>query len=161
MSRLLPSTSLIIALVTTVAWADPATKKEEKKTAPTQAELEKQFQESLSGAVLTGTYTIDGKGDSKPQTDKYTISSVTKLVGKTWLFTSRIQYGQVDATVPIPLTVEWAGDTPVIAMTDVAVPKLGTFSCRILFHGGQYAGTWKHGDVGGVMYGTYAKPEKK
>jgi len=55
--------------------------------------------------------------------------------------------------VPIVVTMPWAGDTPIITMTDVSIPTLGTFTARVFFYGDRYAGTWQHGAVGGHMFG--------
>jgi hypothetical protein len=52
---------------------------------------------------------------------------VTKLKGDTWLFTARIQYGKHDLTVPMPLEVQWAGDTPMITLTDFKILGHGPF----------------------------------
>ena len=72
-----------------------------------------------------------------------------------WVFEARIRYGRLDVTVPITLRIEWAGDTPVIQVTDMAIPGLGdAFTARILVYRGEYAGTWAHGKVGGQMFGV-------
>lgn len=120
--------------------------------------LEQQFQEMLTDAVLVGSFTVAGQENEKPpQEEKYTISRVTKLQGDLWLFAVRIQYGGQDVTVPLPLQVKWAGDTPVISVTDVTIPALGTFTARVMFYRGRYAGTWQHGDVGGHLWGRIEK----
>jgi hypothetical protein len=53
----------------------------------------------------------------------------------------------------------WAGDTPIIEMTDVTIPRLGTFSARVFFYGDRYAGTWQHGQYGGHMFGRIQKTD--
>ena len=41
-----------------------------------------------------------------------------------------------------------------VSITDVSLPGLGEgFSARVLFYDERYAGTWDHGDYGGLMYG--------
>jgi hypothetical protein len=55
--------------------------------------------------------------------------------------------------MPVPVTIEWAGDTPMITLTEQTVEGLGTFSARVLLYDGLYAGTWKHGQFGGHMWG--------
>lgn len=124
------------------------------------AVLDKQFQESMSGVVLIGQYTIvgDDAGENAPaRKDRYTIQKVTKLANDMWLFQARIQYGNRDVTVPLPLQVKWAGDTPVITVTDLTIPGLGTYTARVLFYRGQYAGTWSGGDHGGHLWGRIDK----
>ena len=52
------------------------------------------------------------------------------------------------------LQVEWAATTPVITLTNAAIPGLGTFSSRVVIYKNKYAGTWSHGEVGGHLFGT-------
>jgi hypothetical protein len=129
---------------------------------PSQAELEKKFQETLSGATLQGHFTNsrDEKG-ATPKEDKYTIQSVTKMQGDVWLFTARIQYAAHDATLPLPLRVVWAGDTPVITLDKLPVPGMGSFTARVMIFDNQYAGMWDGGDHGGLLYGKIVKESAK
>jgi len=121
---------------------------------PDRATLEKQFEQTMSGATLSGFFTVAGRQDGQPlKEEKYTIAKVTKLKDGFWLFQSRIQYGTHDATMALPLEVRWAGDTPVITLTDYTVPGFGKFTCRIAVYKNQYAGTWSGGDHGGQMFG--------
>ena len=123
-----------------------------------RAELEKQFEETLSGATLIGTFTVTGKEDGKKlNEEKYTINRVKKIKDDRWLFESRIQYGDHDLTVPLPLEVKWAGDTPVITLTDMPVPGFGTFTARVLIFRNEYAGTWSGGDHGGHLFGRIVR----
>jgi len=130
---------------------------------PDQAELEKKFAEDLSGVVFSGSYSVTTGGQEKPaQMEKYTITRVSKVKEKqdTWLFSTRIQYGKTDLTLPLVLNVKWAGDTPVITLTNLAIPALGTFTSRVLIYGDRYAGTWQHGKTGGHLWGRIEKLEK-
>ena len=147
------------------------TKKESDPEAisPEQQKLEKKFSESMSNSVLIGRFTIDGK-DEKPATEeRYEIESVTKLRGDFWTFLARIKYGKNDVKVPVTVRVLWAGDTPMVSLTDLTIPGMGTFTSRVIFYDGRYAGTWQHGEVGGHMFGRIekakpadeAKPEAK
>jgi hypothetical protein len=129
--------------------ADPESAKE---AAPDRAALEKQFEEMLSGATLNGNYT-SGQKDANLKQDKYTIEKVSKLAGDLWLFNVRIQYGSKDMTLPLPLNVLWAGDTPSVTLDkESALPGLGSFSARVVFHEGKYAGTWSGGNHGGIVF---------
>ncbi|MBL8232185.1 MAG: hypothetical protein JNL98_27060 [Bryobacterales bacterium] len=115
-----------------------------------QAKLDREFEQTLTGAVLAGKFSM---GD-KVAEDRYTILKASRLAGETWVIQTRIQYGTRDVTLPVPVTVKWAGDTPVITMTDAGIPGLGTFTARVLFYRGQYAGTWaNHEGHGGQMWG--------
>ncbi len=119
-----------------------------------QAALEKQFAETLTGATLVGHFTVVGRpATGKDHTDRYEIDKAEKVEGHRWLITSRIKYGQHDVKMPIPLEVYWAGDTPVITVSNVTVPGMGTFVARVLVFGDRYAGTWQHDKVGGHMWG--------
>ena len=119
---------------------------------------EQRFQEILSDVTLTGNFTITGGEDSSTlREEKYTITKVTKLSGDYWLFFARIQYGGRDVTVPLKLEVKWADDTPIITLTDLELPQLGTFTARVIIYRGQYAGTWSSGKHGGHMFGIITK----
>ena len=109
----------------------------------------------MKNAKFSGHFTVDGSKTDGLERDEYIVSAATKLgSGDMWVLTSRIRYGTVDLTVPVPVMVRWAGDTPVICLDDVGIPGLGTFSARIVIDRGKYAGTWTHGDKGGHMFGS-------
>ncbi|MCA9101434.1 MAG: hypothetical protein R3C10_07785 [Pirellulales bacterium] len=120
---------------------------------PDQATLEQRFDEMLSGATLVGVFTDSSRPNAAPSEDRYTISDVSKLREDYWVFETRIQYGEQDQTIRLPLEVKWAGDTPVVTLTNVLVPGFGQFTARVLFYDGRYAGTWQGTNHGGVMYG--------
>jgi hypothetical protein len=124
-------------------------------------ERERQFAEQLTGASLVGRFTIAGREDQQARPERYDISSIEKVGENQWRFNARIRYGSVDSTVPIVLPVQWAGDTPMITMTDVSIPSLGTFTARVFFYGDRYAGTWQHDQVGGQMYGRIERMENE
>jgi hypothetical protein len=127
---------------------------------PDRDALEKTFEQTMSGATLVGHFTVTGKEDKALKEEKYTISSVKKVGDDLWLFNVRIQYGTHDATLPLTLEVKWSGDTPVITLTDFAVPGFGKFTCRVLVYRDQYAGTWRGGDHGGHLFGKIVKETK-
>jgi hypothetical protein len=123
-----------------------------------QEALFKKFEESMSGVKLVGKYTVTGKEEDKRSTEEYTITSVKKIPkGDYWLINARIKYGGNDVTLPLPMEIKWAGDTPVISITDFTIPGLGTFTARVLFYDGKYVGTWQHGEAGGHMLGEIVK----
>jgi len=137
-----------------------ATARQEQATALDRAALEAGFERSLSGCRLVGFFTDDHAPEGQPpQTDSYAIRQVTKLPDGRWQFDAIVPFGDNELVVPLPLQVEWAGDTPVITLTDLAVPEMGTFTARVLFHRGQYAGTWSSPDHGGHMYGQIVSDE--
>lgn len=126
---------------------------------------ETRFRESLTGARLVGRFTIDpaAGGDPPPaREEEYAITSVAKLGnGDWWTVLARIRYGSVDLTLPVPVRVKWAGDTPVITLDKATLPGLGTFSCRVVLDGERYAGTWQHDSVGGHMIGRILRDTAK
>ena len=128
---------------------------------PTRTEFEKQFAERLSGATFVGHFSVEGKEGSPPQMERYTLNRVSKVEGDVWQFDARIQYGQLDVTVPLRLDVKWADDTPVITLTDLTIPGMGTFTSRVLVYGDRYAGTWQHGKAGGHLWGRLEKGAAK
>jgi hypothetical protein len=99
---------------------------EESKT-PTQEELIKNLEKTLTGAKLTGRFTVTGKEDMAPAPEEYTITSARKLIdGDQWMITARIKYGKTDKSFPVPIDIKWAG-------------------------------TWQHDAVGGHLYGTISR----
>ena len=122
-----------------------------------------EFAKYLSGAVLTGVFTVDGKPLDKLTEERYEIKSAKKLDGyeSIWEIVTRIKYGDKDVSLPVEINVEWVGKTPVMVMDAVSLPGLGTFSARVVFHDQKYAGTWKHDNVGGHLFGRVDRaPEK-
>jgi hypothetical protein len=117
--------------------------------------LEKDFQESMTGVVLEGHSTRDGQ--SGVSDDKYVIDKIVKQSADTWMFHVRIPMKGQTMTVPFPIQVKWAGDTPVITMTDQALPGMGTYTARVVIYRGQYAGTWSGKSSGGKVFGKVVK----
>ena len=139
--------------------AEPAAAKTDKTD---RGELEKAFAEKMSGAALVGHFTDRTRENAKlPREEKYTLGKVSKLAGDHWLFSARIQYGDHDVTLPLSLRVVWAGDTPVITLDKAPIPGFGTFTCRVMIFGDQYAGTWDGGDHGGHLFGKIVRGDKK
>ena len=118
-------------------------------------EAERQFAERMRTVDLVGSFTIDGRDNPSPRSDRYEISSVEKIGTDLWRFNARC-CGLATA-VPMAVPMRWVGDTPMIMMTDTSLPGLGTFSVRLLFYGDRYAGTWQHGETGGHMWGRIEK----
>jgi hypothetical protein len=121
------------------------------------SDLERQFIERMQGVTLVGRFTVDGRDDQPGRPDRYDISSVEKVGDDRWRFNARMRYGSVDVTLPVVVTMQWVGDTPMITMTDFGIPPLGTFTARVFFYRDRYAGTWQHEQVGGHMFGTIEK----
>jgi hypothetical protein len=119
-------------------------------------DLEKQFEQRMSGATLVGRFSVDGKEDQLPKEDRYVIKKVTKIGNDLWIFSAQIGKGKLP--IPIPVPVKWAGDTPVISVTKLSIPGGGTYTARVVIYGDRYAGTWDAGDHGGQMWGRVERP---
>jgi len=153
----------ILLVLPLVALTAVAVSQEPKKTVapspPSREELIKKLEVDLTNVKLIGRFSVDGRDDQSPRPEEYTITTATKLPeGDLWLIKARIKYGDKDVTVPIPLEIKWAGDTPCITLTDLAIPGLGTFTSRVVIYDGRYAGTWQHGRIGGSLFGRLEKP---
>src|SRR5262245_9788309 len=116
---------------------------------------EKEFQDSMTGVVLEGQSTRDASPGLSE--DRYTIEKIVKTGGDQWTFYTRVEAKGQTMTVPLPLQVKWAGDTPVITLTDQALPGMGTYTARVVVYRGQYAGTWSGRNGGGKVFGRIVK----
>jgi len=110
----------------------------------------------MENVTLAGYYTLGTGADLKA--DQYRVEHVTKVKEDTWNFEARFKMGQRDIKVTLPIPVEFAGDTPMISLTNFSVMGMGPFSARIVFYDGAYAGTWAASpDHRGVMFGKIVK----
>ena len=75
--------------------------------------------------------------------------------------TAKMKVGDNELDVPVPIKLYWADDTPIMSLTDLTIPGMGTFTSRVMFYGDRYAGTWQHGAAGGHMWGTVEQPAPK
>lgn len=134
------------------------------------SERERAFAERMQNVDLVGHFTIEGiegledvEGVSRDKNpERYEIASVSKLEGEgdRWRFDVRVVYMTVDVTLPVVVPIVWAGDTPMVSITDFELPGLGDqFGARVLFYDERYAGTWDHGPYGGLMYGVIEPAE--
>ena len=122
-------------------------------TSDEQKALEKEFTRSMAGVALDGAFTVDGS-ERAPSNERYTIERIEKVAGDIWLFHARLQFGDTDVSLPVPVKLLWAGDTPVVTLTDASLPGLGTYTARLVFYRGRYAGLWSNPNTGGFQYGT-------
>jgi len=122
---------------------------------PSLNALEKEFQDSMQGVTLEGQSTRDGKPGLSE--DKYEIEKVVKTGDERWTVYAKIEFRGQATTVPLPLEIKWAGDTPVITLTDQALPGMGTYTARVLVYRGQYAGTWSGRNGGGKVFGKIVR----
>ena len=121
-----------------------------------QEALERAFARSMRGVVLEGSFTVDGS-DREASTERYTVERVEKVGGDVWLFHARLQFGETDVSLPVPVKLLWAGDTPVVSLTDASIPGLGTYSARLVFSRDRYAGLWSNPRTGGFQFGKITR----
>ena len=123
-----------------------------------QAALEKQLEDNLTNATLVGHFTVDGAPSGPLREDRYTLGPVKKLAGDNWLFSARI--GNAQMMIPLVIPIQWAGDTPVISVTNFGVLGMRSkYTARIVLYADHYAGFWSAGpDHQGVMYGRIEHP---
>ena len=116
---------------------------------------EQTFQDSMTGVTMTGFFTVGDSGETHE--DLYTIDRVRKTKEDVWSFDARIQYNKKEFKATVPVPVKWAGDTPVLTLSNYMIKGQGVFSARILIYNGMYAGTWGAQDHGGKMFGKIVK----
>lgn len=123
-------------------------------------ERERLFKEHFGNSRLVGSFTLDSHPDDAPEKDSYEIQSIEKLPDGRWKITALVSYGERSVPFSLPVPVEWAGDTPVLCITNLPIPFMGTYSARVLIDGERYAGTWSGKDHGGHMFG-YLRPKQE
>jgi hypothetical protein len=148
-----------LVLAGATAFAQAPVDKSASDDAAEQAKRIAELEKSLSGCSLVGQFTVTGRETSTPREERYDLVSVKHLDGDTWLITARIKYGPNDVTVPLPLPIRWAGDTPVITVDEFAIPGLGTYTARVMIYRDHYAGFWTGADHGGHLFGRVERGE--
>ncbi len=150
---LLTRISLALALTSTLLGLSPVAAQTPRP------DLEQRLRASLEGMKMEGKFNVFGpNGMSAPQQDLYMVSKLLRGEGDTWLFEYAMSFNQSQKMVPIPVDVLWAGETPVLTITNQPIEGLtGSFTVRLLIFDGKYAGTWQHGPVGGHMWGVLVK----
>jgi hypothetical protein len=140
----------------------PAAKQDEKSgKRPDQAALDESFKKTLTGATLVGRWrTVEGGKLGEEADEKYTIHSVTRTGPDLWILVARIQYGGKDVNIPVPVNVLWAGDTPIISITDAGLPGLGTYTARVMVYRDVYTGAWFGTGHGGILSGSIVREKE-
>ena len=161
---LMKTTLALMHAVLVLVWPVPAQETPKPKDAtppaaaekpkPTPAELEAKFIATMSKATMTGRWCLIQDGALTPEKEeKYTILGARKLEGDSWMIGTKMQYVGREIVAPIPVKVQWAGDTPVIIVDKMTVPGGGTYSARVLIYEHTYAGTWSGGNKVGLLSG--------
>lgn len=164
--------ALLVAAVMLSCWTNGAVGQDtaqkpagdEKKAPPTRSELEARLSRQLENVVFEGLFRVtdppEKNGVAKlgePRAEKYIVRSAHKADGDWWVITARVQYDKIDVDIPIRLQIFWADETPVITLKDIAIPRIGEYSARVLIHDGFYSGVWSGHGAGGVLSGQIRK----
>ncbi len=132
----------ILLVAAGIGWLLAATGVGRAADVASLTDLERTFAERMQNVALEGHFTIEGRERRDGNPELYEISKVTKLDGDRWRFDVHLTYGSVDATLPVVVPIVWAGDTPMVSITDFAIPGLGDeFGARVIFYDNRYAGT--------------------
>jgi hypothetical protein len=129
----------------------------DKQKAPSQEELEAKFKTMLTKAFLSGRWSPVENGvlGAEKKEDKYEIVSASKVNGDQWVVKAKMKYGQNEVVIPIPVTVKWSGETPMLIVNNLSMGRDRSYSARVLFFDGTYSGSWNSSaGYGGVLYGT-------
>jgi hypothetical protein len=160
------STVLIVAIgwLALMATSAAACAEEAKPVEPKPVKMndaEQAFAKTMTGATLVGSFTLGESAPDQPpklHVERYELGEVKKLPNGQWQMQTRIRYGDKDLKLPLMVPVEWVGadgprPTPVVVIDNLFFPGSGTYSARVLFHEGHYAGHWSGKDHGGVLFG--------
>jgi hypothetical protein len=124
--------------------------------AEARAERERAFEAMMTNVSLVGQSTsFDREGIVGKE--EYVIEKCSRIAGDRWLLHTTMKLGSGDVTVPIPIIILWAGDTPVITLTDLSIPGIGSYSARVLLFRDHYAGTWTGAEGGGHVFGKIVR----
>ncbi len=140
---------LWLAFVVTISVLSGCSK---KSSASSQEDLAKKFQEMMTGATLVGHSTLSNREGMSGE-ERYSIDRISRIGSEAWLFQTRMKLGSHEVPLPIPVVIKWAGDTPVITLTDLSIPGFGTYTARVVLYRDQYAGTWSGKNYGGQLFG--------
>lgn len=151
------STLLLAAGFVAAQEATPAAPAKDAAPEVVMNAVEKQFQESMSSVSLKGFFTAGDDPETKE--DGYKIGKITKIGEDLWSFEASIEHNGRSFKAVVKVPVKWAGDTPVLTLSNYLIKGHGVYSARILIHGGMYAGTWGSQSHGGKMFGKIIKNE--
>jgi hypothetical protein len=149
MKRIIPVLLFVIAVLLAINLF-------RRHTPQPEAERNRVFARSMQGVTLVGRSTrLNSEQVFGPE--YYFIDSVTHVSGDAWLFHTRLRTGEKEIPVPIPLLLKWAGDTPVITLTDLAIPGVGKYTARVILYRNHYSGTWSGEKGGGQLFGKIVR----
>ncbi|QDV77857.1 hypothetical protein [Botrimarina mediterranea] len=165
-----PYSRILFVVASSVALATAMAPARAQEAEPVELnEAENAFAKAMAGATLVGSFTLgEANPDEPPQlhVERYELGDVHKLPNGQWQMQTRIRYGDKDLKLPLMVPVEWVGadgphPTPVVVIDNLFFPGAGTYSARVLFHEGHYAGHWSSKEHGGVLFGKILKAKEQ
>lgn len=122
-------------------------------------ELESGFIDMMENATLTGSWTPveDGKlGETL--TDSYQVVRAVKLADEKWQIVAKMKMQGFEMDIPVPVTLQWAGDVAVIIVDGFPAGPGRAYSARVMFHDDRYAGSWwGSNEPGGLLSGAITR----
>lgn len=136
-----------------VRGAEPSTAQASK---PSPGTPEEKFRLLFTEASLSGRWAPlkDGVLGEEKDGDKYHIVSVSQREGDQWIVNARMKFRDQELVVPIPVQIQFIGDSILLMVNDLSTPGGGMYSARLLIHDRTYSGSWKGARGGGMLYGT-------
>lgn len=120
--------------------------------------LETALVATLQEATFIGRWHPIADGEvGAERRDQYRIAGAEKIGDNRWIIRARLSAEVPDLIIPVPLRIEWAGDTPVLIVDDFGLPGMNPYSARVLIFDDTYAGTWSGGGMAGLIGGIIVR----
>jgi hypothetical protein len=120
--------------------------------------LESTLVATLQEATLIGRWHPVANGEvGAERSDRYSIAGAEKVADDRWIIRARLSPAMPDLVIPVPLRIEWAGDSAVLIVDNFGLPDANPYSARVLIHGDAYAGTWSGGGMAGLISGVIVR----
>lgn len=121
-------------------------------------ELETALVATLEESTFIGRWHPVADGEvGEEQRDQYSIAGAQKVAGNRWVIRARLRADMPNVIIPVPLRIEWAGDTPVLIVDNFGLPGMNRYSARVLLFDDTYAGTWSGGGIAGLISGVIVR----
>lgn len=131
---------------------------EDFPVSPEREALEEALVATLQNATMVGRWHPVADGEvGEERRDEYRIAGANKISGNRWVVRARLRDDMPNLVIPVPLQVEWAGDTPVLIVDNFGLPGMNRYSARVLIYDDTYAGTWSGGGMAGLISGIIVR----
>ena len=136
--------------------AAPKVEPAAKPVKPLPADPEERFKFLFTNATLSGRWAPlkDGVLGEQRDGDRYQIVGVVKGDGDKWTVQAKMKYRGQEMVMPIPVRMQFSGDTAILLVDNLSIPGGGTYTARLLIYERTYSGTWTSPRGGGMLYGT-------